>query len=747
MNSKVGLAALSESGNRSDFWGAENLQEFFSEDYNGCGCRMERMTLKHGKKSGSDKAAVREPGFPANQVKKDARSVLPLAANDLEPSDLVEERATRPQTTMATSFSFSSRLGRRFKPVAGPLAGLGLLAFCAGTGLASFLWLTSLPPLPNCKHLQALSLDSEKLFCAEQAARSGNQDSLIAGLDLVKGLSPEHPLHSRAQELLAKWSGSVLELARLKAIELDLKGAIALAQKIPAASPIYKEATAAIATWQKDLTQGQAIVSTVQTAIASRNWGLAVQQLRKLTRLDSEYWVQHVARLRQKISAEQVAADQLQQARRLVNGAPKDIQVLGRAIALAEQINPDTYAYTQARANVDAWMQSLFTLVAGKLSPHTDLKGATVALQGLPRGIPAPDARDVLWFSRAQPLVTSEMIRGPLYEQLWQLWLVLSQIRQIQKSSPLYPQAQELLPKLNRQIQDVTQLQAASAVASLWQIPTFEVAIQMAQGITSDRPRRIYAQTLITMWKADIQRVEDRPSLTQAQLFAAQGTPETLRLAIAYALQIAPGRPLRLEAQTAIAQWTQQIQLIEDGPFLELAQTLAKQHRLREAIRMAAKIRPGRTLYKEAQTVIQDWTVQLQVAEDRPLLDQAAALAEQGQLTSAINTASQIAPGRALYGEAQGAIANWTAQQTVRQIPSKPDNQQNFHSPLTEPDSNSSSSPNPDASVAPAPPSHPDSFTPPPASPAPLPPHPREPSPATTPSNTRSAEPLELPLP
>ncbi len=469
----------------------------------------------------------------------------------------------------------------------------------------------------------------------------------------------------------------MLELARTKSVEPDLNGAIALAQKIPASSAVHKEAKAAIATWRKDLTRGQTMVDSIQAAMKARNWGLAIQQLRKLGKQDSDYWIQHVDRLRQKISAEQIAADQLQQARQLVKATPNNVQVLGRAIALAEQINPDTYAYTDSQVDVSKWMQSLFTIVAGKLPPHTDLKGAKVALQGLPRGVPTPNARDVLWFSRAQPLVTDEITRGPLYEQLWHLWMVMSQVRQIKPESPLHAQAKALVPKLETQIQDVTQLQVASALANLWQIPTFHLAINIAHGISADRPRRVYAQTLITMWQRDIERIEDRPYLNQAQQLATKGTPESLRAAITYAQQISNGRPLRIEAQTAIAQWNRQIQLIEDGPFLERAQTLAKQQRLADAIRTASRIRSGRVLYQEAQTAIQDWTYQLQLAEDRPLLDRANALAEQGNLTAAINTASQIAPGRPLSHEAGGAIANWTAQQNARQNPppAEPDNQ------------------------------------------------------------------------
>ena len=46
----------------------------------------------------------------------------------------------------------------------------------------------------------------------------------------------------------------------------------------------------------------------------------------------------------------------------------------------------------------------------------------------------------------------------------------------------------------------------------------------------------------------------------------------------------------------------------------------------------------------------------------KPLLDEAKDLAYVGSLTAAINLASQIAPGRALYDEAQRAIGLWKAE-------------------------------------------------------------------------------------
>jgi uncharacterized protein (UPF0548 family) len=52
----------------------------------------------------------------------------------------------------------------------------------------------------------------------------------------------------------------------------------------------------------------------------------------------------------------------------------------------------------------------------------------------------------------------------------------------------------------------------------------------------------------------------------------------------------------------------------------------------------------------------------MQIAEDQSLLDEARALADQGRLTRAISLASEIGYGRALYADAQSAIARWADQ-------------------------------------------------------------------------------------
>jgi hypothetical protein len=67
-------------------------------------------------------------------------------------------------------------------------------------------------------------------------------------------------------------------------------------------------------------------------------------------------------------------------------------------------------------------------------------------------------------------------------------------------------------------------------------------------------------------------------------------------------------------------------------------------------------------LFEQAQTMIKEWTQTLQIQEDSPILERAKSLAYRGSLTEAINTAAQIAPGRALYGEARNAIKLWESE-------------------------------------------------------------------------------------
>jgi hypothetical protein len=553
-------------------------------------------------------------------------------------------------------------IGQRIRPIAGPALWLGLLTLSAGIVVGAFSWLASIPPLPDCKKLPALAADSDKLYCAERAARSGKIDPLLAGFSLVKDWPASHPLHHRANRALKEWSKSVLKLSQQKASKGDLEGAIVLAQKIPASSPIQKEVKTTIAGWQKSQNQVPVLEKAFEAALKRQDWQTAEDKTRALFRLKADENSQQMVDLRQRLAAERNAREQIQAARLLVQDAPQTSEALAKAIALANRIPPHTYASVDAKAEVTQWGQSLLRITAERLAA-ADLAGAIEAAQAVPFSMPPTrEVRDLIWFTRAQYLAIDKIPDVPLNEQLWQLWNVLLEVRQTKPNSPFYQQGRALLPRLEQQIQDLTQLQAANSTASLGQIPALQLAIQIAQTIQPQRPQRLLAQTLIAQWQKEIQQIQDRPTLIRAQQLAAPKKMSDLKAAIAQAKLIAPDRPLRLDAQKAIKQWMGQIQAIEDRPLLNQAKALAKQKKLKAAIQVASKIRSDRFLYKEAQASVKGWTEQIQIAEDRPILNKAKTLADGGDLYTAIDVASQISSGRALYPEAQTAIAGWAAQ-------------------------------------------------------------------------------------
>jgi len=233
-----------------------------------------------------------------------------------------------------------------------------------------------------------------------------------------------------------------------------------------------------------------------------------------------------------------------------------------------------------------------------------------------------------------------------------------------------------------------------------------EMAIAQAAAISPKRPGRLHAQTLLAQWRKELQSMQDRPLLARAQQVAKSGKIGNLRSAVAMATLVRPRRSLRIEAQTNIADWTNQIEIIEDRPIINNARAIASSGQLGRAIDVASAIRPGRALYNEAQGLIGEWVYQIQLAEDRSILNQAASLASQGYLSRAIDVASGIAPGRPLFGEARGSIAQWAAERAEiwRQRDQAPQPTPSYEAPIESSPQPSSSDPTPPASPEPTPP-------------------------------------------
>lgn len=194
-----------------------------------------------------------------------------------------------------------------------------------------------------------------------------------------------------------------------------------------------------------------------------------------------------------------------------------------------------------------------------------------------------------------------------------------------------------------------------------WQggITGLEGAIVRLQSVSADRPLYGKAQGLIRRWRAE---VEGRNQLEWARQVALPGSVTDLQTAIIEAQKISRTNAAWDDAEAQINRWREQIETTEDRPILSQAQAQAQVGNLAGAIATARQIGPGRALSDEAQKNIGQWRATLQRAEDAPLLAQARQLAAQGRLNEAIAVASRIGSGRALSDEAESSIQTWRRQ-------------------------------------------------------------------------------------
>ncbi len=530
---------------------------------------------------------------------------------------------------------------------------LSVILLLGGTGIVGMLVLTTLPPLPNCQQISPIAADSERLYCAQMDAESGSLDQIVKALDVVKTWPENHPLYNEAQRMMGDWSQNLLAIAQERLKQGNIKEALAIAGEIPENSPAYPQAQAAMKSWQEQWQQAEQITSQFQEAVKFQKWSEAWKKLEFLLKSNFQYWrsSKH-EQLTVQLAMEKQAWQQFQEAQDLAkDGTPEQ---LTSAIALAAKVDPKSYVKGQAQAEKQKWSRSLLN-IAASMYKSSDFAGVISLAQGVPADVSVyPEAQDWIHLSRAAQVAVGQ---NPLA-----FLDALSSARQIKRSSPLYSEATAREYRWKSHLKDQIQLQFASAIASFDQPMTLNLALEEAQQIGIKRPGRIQSQTLIASWRKAVQQIEDRYTLATARQLAQRKTLESLEAAISQASKIAVDQPLRIDAQTEIAQWNKQIEVIEDRPILDLARAFAQNGDLNAAVQTASKINYGRALSSEAQVAIDGWVTQIQIAQDQPLIDAANALAEQGRFASAILTASQVRPGRALYDQAQAAIARWQSE-------------------------------------------------------------------------------------
>ena len=485
----------------------------------------------------------------------------------------------------------------------------------SGAAVGAFVWLINLPPTADCDSPASVTTDRAQLYCAQVAAETGELDDILASLKLVGGWDSSHPLFYEVQPLVEQWSWVALKEAQQELYDSDLDRAIALIEYIPASSPVYETAQESLQAWNSEWEQGDAIWQKAQSALKNQDWGTASQQILALSDLQNRHWrVNQIQALSQQILQERQARRQFSQAIELAGGG--GAAQLGAALRTASQIDDTTYTYQAAQPFMDRWSDWLLNLGLDKwyvseLDEAIGL-GQTVALN--PKRAKA--AQELIWLSRSRQMAQQSLSTWRTSpDQLIRLYRAMVVANQIPADSPYYPQAQSNVASWQTHLADLSKLQMAQLPGRIKNLETLQLAVAQAAQVPEGHPRRVQAQTLIAHWRLEVERLEDRPFLTEAHQLAKADTVEGLQQAIESASQIAVNRALRNEAQGWIYVWRNRIEIIQDRPILADARELAAEGNYSQAIAKARDIKAGRALFEEAEAAIASWQREIYAVE------------------------------------------------------------------------------------------------------------------------------------
>jgi hypothetical protein len=572
---------------------------------------------------------------------------------------MVTAQSTAAVTRHRVQSTYSDRVKPTVQAHRWSFLSLAILTTASATTIGTVLWLLRVPPVTECAKISVLSSDSDRLYCAQQQAQSGKAEDLLAAIKLVQDWKEGHPMFLQSERALGQWTEMLLLVARERLAQNDLDGAVKLAQQIPPNSPLHAQVKEEIGFWQSERNRGQRLFEKIQTALRQQFWEEASGLLVKLGQVDDPTWQSRVPNIRKQLEDEKKAGIFLKQATEFAKTNPTD--KLGQAVTMLLPINRQTFVWERAQKEINQWRDKLFKLAGDKLSSK-DLAQSYALIQSYPAQLDVTDGqRDLVRLVQASTLGAQEQSKEPLLNQLWGLAMADAAVTQIKGDSPYAKQVQALRPRLAMQVEDTVQLEVARGMASFGQLSTLNLAIGHVAQIGQKRPRRIQAQTLLAEWYKDVQQIEDRPVIKQAELLARAGGLDRLRSAVALVNRIPKGRASFALAQGQKGQWVAQIQTIEDKPILNEARSVAQAGQLGKAIQIASAIRSDRALYGEAQGYIGGWAGELRAIEDRALLAKAESYANQGSLTRAIEVASQVSGGR-VGGEAQASINEWSQQ-------------------------------------------------------------------------------------
>lgn len=567
--------------------------------------------------------------------------------------------------TSQTSLSPGQRLLKLF---GWPFWATVVMVIFGATGYAATSALLSLNTPKGCESVYwPLASGARRLYCAQQEAKEGNADSLLKAITLVSKLPEDHPLRQEIDKNIKVWSEEVLVLGEKQFQAGNLEAAIAISEEIPPGVAAKAVITEKVERWQEIWENGEAIAAEVETHLQDSAWNLAFQEAGKLVDLDNDYlanrrYTELVAKIQQAKSEGLVLAE----AQAAVDQG--GVENLLTALDKAQSIESDSYSYQSAQALITEIGETLIQQAQDNLDRRRWDTVLDIA-QAIPEEL---DLEEKVADFREIALAGLEAQSGSING----LKAAIAQVETLNPTRPLYPEAQNLITRWEKEIEDVHILNLAKGYASGGNISDLRSAMATAKDVPRGNPRYQQAQQLVQQWNRQVETIEDRPILKRASEAAWGTSIENYQSAIAIARQIRPNRALYQEAQRKIANWRDRIERIEDQPILEKATRLANEGSLQRAIATANQISSNRALYRQAQSDIRRWRSDLQARQSLREARDIADAESVSALTRALQKTRQALNSDAYRYQAERLIDQWSKQ--LYAIALQQANEQNF---------------------------------------------------------------------
>jgi tetratricopeptide (TPR) repeat protein len=430
------------------------------------------------------------------------------------------------------------------------------LAVTGSATALSLAFLFKLPAVPNCPSIfWPLASASLRLHCAQLAANKRTPSDLLEAIELVKSLSPDHPLYEEAKRLVEGWAQEILDLSEESFQAGKLDEAINTAKRVPKIGNAHTQVEERIKRWREIWSAAETLYRKSENALRKQDWRTAMTEAGRLLSIENTFWqttkYQEISGI---ITATREDITKIAKAKNLIEAG--GLQNFQEALKLLSSISDKSYVYQGAQEAIADTGKKMLALADAAL----DRRDTTAALDII-RQIP-PGANLKKEVEDYETLASAIGRVGNGAPEDYDA--AIAQAQKIGADRPTRDKVQKLIARWQAEKGDLAQLNRARELAQSTRPQDLQAAIEAASQVSSSNPKSQEARQLITQVTSDIQNKEDRPLIDQADKVASRGDANSLQQAIDILRGISSRRSLGAEAADKRGQYAQQIQAIRD---------------------------------------------------------------------------------------------------------------------------------------------------------------------------------------